>query len=281
MSEAAAASDSSSSRYQWDRYVLPKTFNTYNPGRRVVLEEKRLIYNFNILPAVFYCISLPRGHPAIPSNMVQNLQVRRRRFATLFLLCMSCPRTNDSSSCSGISVHTQLLLALSYLAFYFLPLFGPHRSFLPYIPSLAIIFFMLLPLYTLYLLHTRSRIISPCALLANGEASSFMFTAICLGLALAFKNIWDLWGGKWGEGVGQRVTGAYGVGWLCGILWAFGMYLGAVGVWPQLVECEREGRAELMRDRWLMVYLGLLYLSAGMKVLVYVAFPSFFFDLGQ
>lgn len=59
----------------------------------------------------------------------------------------------------------------------------------------------------------------------------------------------------------------WGLGWLYEILWAWGTYLGAAGMWPQLVECEREGRGALVGDAWLMGYLGLLFLSAGMKVL--------------
>lgn len=68
----------------------------------------------------------------------------------------------------------------------------------------------------------------------------------------------------------------WGVGWLYEILWAFGTYLGAVGVWPQLVECEREGRQALVRDVWLMAYLGLLYLNAAMKELRCVVFSSLY-----
>ncbi|EIM90387.1 uncharacterized protein STEHIDRAFT_129239 [Stereum hirsutum FP-91666 SS1] len=169
----------------------------------------------------------------------------------------------------GISVPTQLILALSYLTFYFLPLLGPSPSILSYFPPfwasvIFIFFFVPFPLYTLYLLHIRSLSLRPASLSPSEKFQYNGIMFLCLVLSLTFNYKWYGWGARLRIVGGQ---GSWGLGWLYEILWAFGTYSAAMGVWPQLIECEREGREALIRDPWLMAYLGLLFFYPAMRVL--------------
>lgn len=87
---------------------------------------------------------------------------------------------------------------------------------------------------------------------------------LCLVLSLVFNYEWYGWGARLRIVGGQ---GSWGLEWLYEILWAFGTYSAAMGIWPQLIECEREGREALIRDPWLMAYLGLLFFHPAMRVL--------------
>lgn len=181
---------------------------------------------------------------------------------------------------SGISVPTQLILALSYLTFYFLPLLGPSPSILSYFPPfwasvISIFFFVPFPLYTLYLLHIRSRSLRLTSLSSSEKFQYNGIMFVCLVLSVTFNYKWYGWGARLRIVGGQ---GSWGLGWMYEILWAFGTDSAAMGVWPQLIECEREGREALIRDPWLMAYLGLLFFYPAMRVLgCVVLFHSFIF----
>lgn len=130
-------------------------------------------------------------------------------------------------------------------------------------------------MYTLYLLHIRSRAVLPTSLHSSEKYQFYGIVAVCFSLSLIFNYKWYGWGARIRIVEGQ---GSWGLGWLYDILWAFGTYLAAVGVWPQLTECERQGKEALVRDPWLVAYVGLLYFHSTMRVLGY-AFLSFFYCL--